>query len=254
MNGRTFGRGSRSSSIRYQSGGGCCTTNKKRLRSSKLETAVKRQAPPIKEKYSPLKAGTEKAQGSGSGASKQSPKFKTYRRRREKDHQSPKRALVSSSTSAALSCSPPISPKRTAPTRPKPRFVSRITHTAAAALIYTIQEKILFSIFYLLNLPGAKRRICKKMGESHHQAATSSRLGISNTVGEIVEVQGGLIVRPTGRKRPPQQGLYSQKAPETAASGSQPTLLSSSTMCRTASATIVPAKLSIGSSRKPRPP
>ncbi|KAL3576510.1 hypothetical protein D5086_021793 [Populus alba] len=38
------------------------------------------------------------------------------------------------------------------------------------------------------------------MGESHHQAATSSRLGISNTVGEIVEVQGGLIVRPTGRK------------------------------------------------------
>jgi len=85
-----FGRGSRSSSIRYQSGGSCCTTNKKRLRSSKLETAVKRQAPPIKEKYSPLKAGTEKAQGSGSGASKQSPKFKTYRRRREKDHQSPK--------------------------------------------------------------------------------------------------------------------------------------------------------------------
>ncbi|KAB5521290.1 hypothetical protein DKX38_025609 [Salix brachista] len=38
------------------------------------------------------------------------------------------------------------------------------------------------------------------MGESHHQAATSSRLGIRNTVGEIVEVQGGHIVRSTGRK------------------------------------------------------
>ncbi|KAJ6751891.1 hypothetical protein OIU85_002321 [Salix viminalis] len=40
----------------------------------------------------------------------------------------------------------------------------------------------------------------RKMGESHHQAATSSRLGIRNTVGEIVEVQGGHIVRSTGRK------------------------------------------------------
>ncbi|KAJ6416974.1 hypothetical protein OIU84_002791 [Salix udensis] len=38
------------------------------------------------------------------------------------------------------------------------------------------------------------------MGESHHQAATSSRSGISDTVGEIVEVQGGHIVRSTGRK------------------------------------------------------
>lgn len=39
------------------------------------------------------------------------------------------------------------------------------------------------------------------MGESHHQAATSSRLGIRNTTGgEIVEVQGGHIVRSTGRK------------------------------------------------------
>ncbi|KAL3612276.1 hypothetical protein D5086_003296 [Populus alba] len=40
----------------------------------------------------------------------------------------------------------------------------------------------------------------RKMGESHRQAATSSRLGIRNTVGEIVEVQGGHIVRSTGRK------------------------------------------------------
>ncbi|GAV64042.1 TCP domain-containing protein [Cephalotus follicularis] len=38
------------------------------------------------------------------------------------------------------------------------------------------------------------------MGESHHQAATSSRFGIRNTGGEIVEVQGGHIVRSTGRK------------------------------------------------------
>lgn len=41
------------------------------------------------------------------------------------------------------------------------------------------------------------------MGESHHhhQATTSSRLGIrNNTSGEIVEVQGGHIIRSTGRK------------------------------------------------------
>ncbi|XP_022717201.1 transcription factor TCP4-like [Durio zibethinus] len=38
------------------------------------------------------------------------------------------------------------------------------------------------------------------MGDSHHQAATSSRLGIRHTEGEIVEVQGGRIVRSTGRK------------------------------------------------------
>ncbi|KDP36275.1 hypothetical protein JCGZ_09840 [Jatropha curcas] len=38
------------------------------------------------------------------------------------------------------------------------------------------------------------------MGESHRQAATSSRLGARNTGGEIVEVQGGHIVRSTGRK------------------------------------------------------
>lgn len=38
------------------------------------------------------------------------------------------------------------------------------------------------------------------MGDSHNQAATSSRLGIRNAGGEIVEVQGGHIVRSTGRK------------------------------------------------------
>ncbi|XWS10067.1 hypothetical protein CRYUN_Cryun39dG0044000 [Craigia yunnanensis] len=38
------------------------------------------------------------------------------------------------------------------------------------------------------------------MGDSHHQAASSSRLGIRHTGGEIVEVQGGHIVRSTGRK------------------------------------------------------
>ncbi|XVF04307.1 hypothetical protein REPUB_Repub05bG0071300 [Reevesia pubescens] len=38
------------------------------------------------------------------------------------------------------------------------------------------------------------------MGDSHHRAATSSRLGIRHTGGEIVEVQGGHIVRSTGRK------------------------------------------------------
>ncbi|XP_065861999.1 transcription factor TCP4 [Euphorbia lathyris] len=37
------------------------------------------------------------------------------------------------------------------------------------------------------------------MGESHHQP-TTSRLGARNTGGEIVEVQGGHIVRSTGRK------------------------------------------------------
>ncbi|XP_021890224.1 transcription factor TCP4 [Carica papaya] len=38
------------------------------------------------------------------------------------------------------------------------------------------------------------------MENSHHQAATSSRLGLRNAGGEIVEVQGGHIVRSTGRK------------------------------------------------------
>ncbi|KAJ8755069.1 hypothetical protein K2173_016674 [Erythroxylum novogranatense] len=39
------------------------------------------------------------------------------------------------------------------------------------------------------------------MGQNHQQAsATSSRLGIRSGVGEIVEVQGGHIVRSTGRK------------------------------------------------------
>ncbi|KAE8713041.1 Transcription factor TCP4 [Hibiscus syriacus] len=38
------------------------------------------------------------------------------------------------------------------------------------------------------------------MGDSHHQAATSSRLGIRHAGGEIVEVQGGHIVRATGKK------------------------------------------------------
>ncbi|KAE8680118.1 Transcription factor TCP4 [Hibiscus syriacus] len=38
------------------------------------------------------------------------------------------------------------------------------------------------------------------MGDSHHQAATSSRLGIKHSGGEMVEVQGGHIVRSTGRK------------------------------------------------------
>ncbi|KAI3466066.1 hypothetical protein Pfo_022729 [Paulownia fortunei] len=38
------------------------------------------------------------------------------------------------------------------------------------------------------------------MGESSHQHPTSSRLGLKSTVGEIVEVQGGHIVRSTGRK------------------------------------------------------
>ncbi|KAJ6333138.1 hypothetical protein OIU77_009077 [Salix suchowensis] len=58
--------GSGGSNIRYQGGGRCCTTTKKRLGGSKL----KRQAPPFKENYSPLKAGTEKARGSGSGSLK----------------------------------------------------------------------------------------------------------------------------------------------------------------------------------------
>lgn len=40
----------------------------------------------------------------------------------------------------------------------------------------------------------------RKMGESHHQTTTSSRLGLRNNGGEIVEVQGGHIVRSTGRK------------------------------------------------------
>ncbi|MBA0603039.1 hypothetical protein Gorai_003199, partial [Gossypium raimondii] len=38
------------------------------------------------------------------------------------------------------------------------------------------------------------------MGESNHQAATSSRLGLKHSGGEIVEVQGGHIVRSIGRK------------------------------------------------------
>ncbi|GMJ13862.1 TEOSINTE BRANCHED 1, cycloidea and PCF transcription factor 3 [Hibiscus trionum] len=38
------------------------------------------------------------------------------------------------------------------------------------------------------------------MGENHHQAAKSSRLRIKHVGGEIVEVQGGHIVRSTGRK------------------------------------------------------
>ncbi|KAL5736456.1 hypothetical protein ACOSP7_030865 [Xanthoceras sorbifolium] len=38
------------------------------------------------------------------------------------------------------------------------------------------------------------------MGESHNQAGSSSRLGIRSGGGEIVEVQGGHIVRSTGRK------------------------------------------------------
>jgi hypothetical protein len=38
------------------------------------------------------------------------------------------------------------------------------------------------------------------MGESHQQATASSRLGIRSSGGEIVEVQGGHIVRSTGRK------------------------------------------------------
>ncbi|KAK8527466.1 hypothetical protein V6N12_054678 [Hibiscus sabdariffa] len=38
------------------------------------------------------------------------------------------------------------------------------------------------------------------MGDSHRQVATSSRLGIRHSGGEIVEVQGGHIVRSTGRK------------------------------------------------------
>ncbi|KAL4341648.1 hypothetical protein GQ457_08G006770 [Hibiscus cannabinus] len=38
------------------------------------------------------------------------------------------------------------------------------------------------------------------MGGSNHRAATSSRLGLRHGGGEIVEVQGGHIVRSTGRK------------------------------------------------------
>ncbi|KAK6132501.1 hypothetical protein DH2020_033801 [Rehmannia glutinosa] len=38
------------------------------------------------------------------------------------------------------------------------------------------------------------------MGDSSYQNPSSSRLGSKNTVGEIVEVQGGHIVRSTGRK------------------------------------------------------
>ncbi|KAJ7981799.1 transcription factor TCP4-like [Quillaja saponaria] len=38
------------------------------------------------------------------------------------------------------------------------------------------------------------------MGDSHHQDTTSSRLGLRSGGGEIVEVQGGHIVRSTGRK------------------------------------------------------
>ncbi|KAI4322994.1 hypothetical protein L6164_022638 [Bauhinia variegata] len=40
----------------------------------------------------------------------------------------------------------------------------------------------------------------RKMGETNRQAATSSRLGLRSGGGEIVEVQGGHIVRSTGRK------------------------------------------------------
>ncbi|KAK4439138.1 Transcription factor TCP4 [Sesamum alatum] len=45
-------------------------------------------------------------------------------------------------------------------------------------------------------------RLREKMGESsHHHSASSSRLGLRNSIGgEIVEVQGGHIVRSTGRK------------------------------------------------------
>ncbi|GMJ11417.1 TCP family transcription factor 4, maternal effect embryo arrest 35 [Hibiscus trionum] len=38
------------------------------------------------------------------------------------------------------------------------------------------------------------------MGDSNYQAATSSRLGLRHGGGEIVEVEGGRIVRSTGRK------------------------------------------------------
>ncbi|KAF9672655.1 hypothetical protein SADUNF_Sadunf11G0065600 [Salix dunnii] len=48
--------------------------------------------------------------------------------------------------------------------------------------------------------PRRASKYARKMGETHHQAAASSRLGISDTVGEIVEVQGGHIFRSTGRK------------------------------------------------------
>ncbi|THG14944.1 hypothetical protein TEA_018953 [Camellia sinensis var. sinensis] len=42
-------------------------------------------------------------------------------------------------------------------------------------------------------------RLRERMGETHHQA-TPSRLGLRHAGGEIVEVQGGHIVRSTGRK------------------------------------------------------
>ncbi|PQQ01119.1 hypothetical protein Pyn_06598 [Prunus yedoensis var. nudiflora] len=71
--------------------------------------------------------------------------------------------------------------------------------------------------------------------------------------GEIIQVQGGHIVRSTGRKD--RHSRYTQpKAPETAASGCLPTPPSNSTMFKTASAMTAPAKRLTGSSRKQNPP
>ncbi|KAJ6966143.1 LOW QUALITY PROTEIN: hypothetical protein NC652_003891 [Populus alba x Populus x berolinensis] len=171
-----FGRGSRSSSIRYQSGGSSCTSNKKRLGSSRLERVVKRQPPPIKEKSYPIKAGTDKEQGSETGSSKESPpspptskrssQFKTCRgRRRTRSSITQTASISSSTTSATLSWPPSISPKHRVATRSKPTLISKIRHTATAAVSSTtIQEKILLPIFFIFNSSRARPRICKKNG------------------------------------------------------------------------------------------
>ncbi|KAK1583225.1 hypothetical protein Q3G72_021992 [Acer saccharum] len=180
MAGGAFGRVIRDS-IRFQCGGRSCTSNKrKKLSVSKRRLVVVNPSPPpIKQKLSPLKAGTEpEPEPEPEPEQDFSTTHNQYLENTQNNHQD------NQSFCSRLGLDSQLQQEQQQPQQQTQKKRSYFPSSSTSILG---QE--------------AGIQYARKMGESHNnQAATSSRLGIRSTGGEIVEVQGGHIVRSTGRK------------------------------------------------------
>ncbi|KAK9269304.1 hypothetical protein L1049_001075 [Liquidambar formosana] len=180
-----FGSGSRRSRIRFQSGGSTCKrSNKRRVgsRSIGIITVLREQQPPTKKKCSTSKAGRGKAaQGHVDQEEiEEEDDDQNHPLQEQHHHQQQQQYFHSIEQQQHLYTRLDTEPPSTQnPPKKRSYFPSSSSTTLA-------EQNIEYA---------------RKMGESHHQ--TSSRLGLRSAGaggGEIVEVQGGHIVRSTGRK------------------------------------------------------
>ncbi|RDX75762.1 Transcription factor TCP3, partial [Mucuna pruriens] len=211
----TFGR-SRGSRSKFQSGGSCTSNNKRRVRVARNKAGSARNQQPTRDKCkASLKAGRGKPQqGSDSGSSqelssssssatsssssKSDSKFKTCDRGRRRRPTLP-----------PISSSSPLQHHHHHQQHQQQQIEQQSYTGLDTELLNPLQPSKKRSRLPPLPPPPPPSSLsptehARKMGESihhhHHQAAAPSRAAMRGGGGEIVEVQGGHIVRSTGRK------------------------------------------------------